>query len=84
MDENFDIEYTTRLLIFIRAIIEDFQISEELLSIVKAPHLFRDWDVLFRIQCWMGGKKKSVNVATDGSPQTWSGKILGSSNALRR
>ncbi|XP_067133813.1 general transcription factor II-I repeat domain-containing protein 2-like [Centruroides vittatus] len=72
LDESCDVKDTTQLLIFIRVITEDFQISEELLSIVPMEDTTKGEDFFREVEkCILKyniDRKKLVNVTTDGSP----------------
>ncbi|XP_023214267.1 general transcription factor II-I repeat domain-containing protein 2-like, partial [Centruroides sculpturatus] len=79
LDKSCDVKDTAQLLIFIRANIEDFQISEELLSIVPMKDTTKG-DLFRKIEeCILKYSidwKKLVNVTTDGSP-SMIGKNIG-------
>jgi len=72
LDESTDIDSTTQLLIFLRGVTKDFQVSEELLTLVRLKQRTRGCDI-FEAVCDTIDKSnlkwsQLVGVTTDGAP----------------
>ena len=80
MDESNDVKDTTQLLIFIRGINDNFEITEELLAMESLKGQTRGEDLFIKVSGVIDKFKlpwsKLVNVTMDGSPNL-TGKNIG-------
>jgi hypothetical protein len=86
LDESTDVSDTNQLLIFVRAIMEDFTISEELLKVCSLHSTTRGVDIFNAVKRAVeefGGFEKLSSVVTDGA-KSMTGTISGFVGFLRQ
>lgn len=86
LDESTDISHTSQMLIFVRTVDVDFNVSEELLKLASLHSTTKGVDIyeeLKNVVCMYGGFEKCTAIVTDGA-KSMVGKNIGLARLLKQ